>query len=69
MTATVKGTGEVVALTIDPKVVDPDDVETLQDLVIGAIKDAAAKAQELAAPGSVRSRADWAGALPGLPDF
>ena len=37
VTATVKGTGEVVGLKIDPKVVDPDDVETLQDLVIGAI--------------------------------
>ena len=29
---TMKGSGEVVAVAIDPKVVDPDDVETLQDL-------------------------------------
>ncbi len=49
VTATVKGTGEVVAVHIDPKVVDPDDVETLQDLLIGAIADASAKAQEIAA--------------------
>eukprot|EP01133_Synstelium_polycarpum_P027192 gene27193-32753_t len=47
--ATVKGTGEVVGLQIDPKVVDPEDVETLQDLVIGAIEDASRKAQEVAA--------------------
>ncbi|MGO4616663.1 YbaB/EbfC family nucleoid-associated protein [Nocardia sp. 2YAB30] len=45
---TIKATGEVVSLTIDPKAVDPDDVETLQDLVIGAINDAMANAQELA---------------------
>ena len=38
---TMKGSGEVTAVAIDPKVVDPDDVETLQDLVVGAVKDAA----------------------------
>ena len=34
---TMKGSGEVVAVAIDPKVVDPSDVETLQDLIVGAI--------------------------------
>ena len=38
---TMKGSGEVVAVSIDPKVVNPDDVETLQDLVVGALADAA----------------------------
>ena len=37
---TVKGSGEVVAVKIDPKVVDPDDIETLQDLIVGALSDA-----------------------------
>ncbi|MFR9752690.1 YbaB/EbfC family nucleoid-associated protein [Nocardia sp. 004] len=45
---TIKATGEVVSLTIDPKAVDPDDVETLQDLVIGAVNEAMATAQRLA---------------------
>lgn len=27
-------------MQIDPKVVDPDDVETLQDLIVGALSDA-----------------------------
>ncbi|ANY06491.1 YbaB/EbfC family nucleoid-associated protein [Pseudonocardia sp. HH130630-07] len=35
------------SVRIDPKIVDPDDVETLQDLVIGAMSDAVARAQEL----------------------
>jgi DNA-binding YbaB/EbfC family protein len=39
--------GEVRKVTIDPKVVDPDDVETLEDLVVGAFEDAARAANEL----------------------
>jgi DNA-binding YbaB/EbfC family protein len=41
--------GEVRSVRIDPKIVDPDDVETLQDLVVGAFQDATRKAQELQA--------------------
>ena len=44
----VKGSGEVVAVKIDPKVVDPDDVETLQDLLVGALADAAKQVATLA---------------------
>ncbi|MGB6514393.1 YbaB/EbfC family nucleoid-associated protein [Mycobacterium sp.] len=51
---TVKGSGEVVAVKIDPKVVDPGDVETLQDLIVGALADASkqvtAMAQEQLGP-------------------
>jgi len=65
--ATIKATGEVQALTIDPKVVDPEDVEGLQDLVIGAINDAMARAQQLAAErlGPLAG----GGSMPGLPGF
>lgn len=49
VTATVTGAGELVGVVIDPKVVDPDDVETLQDLLIGAVAAANSAAQELAA--------------------
>ena len=45
---TMKGNGDVVAVSIDPKVVDPDDVETLQDLIVGALQDASAKVTSLA---------------------
>jgi DNA-binding YbaB/EbfC family protein len=45
---TMKGSGEVIAVSIDPKVVDPDDVETLQDLIIGALSDAAKQVTILA---------------------
>jgi DNA-binding YbaB/EbfC family protein len=45
---TMTGEGAVTAVKIDPKVVDPDDVETLQDLVIGAFEDANRARQQLA---------------------
>ena len=45
---TMKGSGEVVGVSIDPKVVDPDDVETLQDLIVGALTDAARQVTILA---------------------
>jgi len=41
--------GEVRSVRIDPSVVDPEDVDTLQDLVVGALHDAARAAQELQA--------------------
>lgn len=45
VTATVNGQGEVTAISIDPKAIDPDDpadsAETIADLVLAAIRDAA----------------------------
>jgi DNA-binding YbaB/EbfC family protein len=46
---TMTAAQEVRAVRIDPKVVDPDDVETLQDLVVGALQDASRAAQQLQA--------------------
>ena len=47
VTAVVTGSGDVVSVKIDPKAVDPDDVESLEDLVVAAIRDAATNAAEL----------------------
>ena len=47
VTAVVTGSGDVVSIKIDPKVVDPDDVESLEDLVVAAIRDAAGTAEQL----------------------
>ena len=48
VTATLTGGGELTSITIDPKAVDPDDVETLQDLVVAAVRDAHRAVGELA---------------------
>ncbi|WP_445330641.1 YbaB/EbfC family nucleoid-associated protein [Streptomyces sp. GSL17-111] len=45
--ATVTGAGELTSLVIDPKAVDPEDTETLADLVLAAVRDANAAAQQL----------------------
>jgi len=47
--AVVTGQGDLVSVHIDPSVVDPDDIETLQDLVVGAVRDAAQNAKTVAA--------------------
>jgi nucleoid-associated protein EbfC len=44
----VKGSGEVVGVTIDPQVVNPDDIETLQDLIVGAMADASKQVTQMA---------------------
>ena len=44
----VKGSGQVVAVKIDPKVVDPEDIATLQDLIVGAMADASSQVSTLA---------------------
>jgi DNA-binding YbaB/EbfC family protein len=49
VTATMTGDGELTALTIAPAAVDPDDLETLQDLVVAAVRDAKRAADQLAA--------------------
>ena len=45
VSATVLGTKELKAITIDPSCVDPDDVEMLQDLIISAVNEAMRKAE------------------------
>jgi DNA-binding YbaB/EbfC family protein len=39
VTAVVNGNGEVVSITLNKDVVDPDDVEMLQDLITAAVND------------------------------
>ena len=46
VTAAVSGKKELTALTIKPDVVDPEDVEMLQDLVISAVNEALRQAEE-----------------------
>lgn len=40
VTVIANGAGDVVSIKIDPSVVDPDDVEMLEDLVLSGVKQA-----------------------------
>ena len=42
----VSGKREILSLTIDPQVVDPEDVEMLQDMVMAAVNEALRKGEE-----------------------
>jgi len=69
VTATVNGSGDLLRLHIDQSVVDPADVETLEDLVIAAVHDARRAAEGVAssAMGSVAGGLDLSSlGLPGL---
>jgi DNA-binding YbaB/EbfC family protein len=47
VTVEMTGLGEVKSVKIDPKAVDPDDIESLEDLVLAAIRNAAEAQREL----------------------
>jgi DNA-binding YbaB/EbfC family protein len=45
--AVVNGHGDLQRISIDPSVVDPDDVETLEDLIVAAIAEGVRQARDL----------------------
>ena len=49
VTIKMNGHKQVQAVKIDPAAVDPEDVETLEEMLLTAIGDASAKAEQLAA--------------------
>ena len=49
VTIKMNGHKQVQSVKIDPAAVDPEDVETLEEMILSAIGDASAKAEQLAA--------------------
>jgi len=47
VTVTATGTGEIVAIKISTEAIDPDDAETLEDLVLAGVNQALKNAQDL----------------------
>ena len=48
VTVKATGNGEITSIKIDPKAIDPDDPELLEDLVLAAVNEALRSAQSLA---------------------
>ena len=48
VTVTANGAGQITAIKIDPKAIDPDDPEMLGDMVLAAVNEALKSAQTLA---------------------
>lgn len=59
--AVVDGTGELISIEINPVVVDPNDVEMLQDLIVSAVNEAREQAVAEATKRMV--------SLPGMPNL
>jgi DNA-binding YbaB/EbfC family protein len=49
ITVEITGHQKIKSITIDPEVVDPDDVEMLQDLIVAAVNEAVERSQAMAA--------------------
>jgi len=64
VTATVSGKQQLLNLKIDPAVVDPEDVEMLQDLVTAAVNEALKLSQQMA--GEEMSKLTGGLSIPGL---
>jgi len=47
VTVVVTGKKELVSINIKPEVVDPEDVEMLEDLILAAVNEAIRKAEEM----------------------
>ena len=63
--AMVTGKGVVKSIKIDPEVVDKDDVEVLEDLVVAAVNDARARADQMVKEESEKLMQDM-GLPPGM---
>ena len=46
VTVTINGKKEVLSIDIDPEVVDPDDVETLQDILVAGVNEAIKRVED-----------------------
>ncbi len=69
VTVTVSGKREVVSVKLEPEVVDPDDIEMLQDLIVAATNEALRKVAEESTAAASSLSGGLGGMLGGLDDF
>jgi DNA-binding YbaB/EbfC family protein len=66
VTAIANGQGDLVGVKINPQVVDPEDVEMLEDLVTTAVREVLSKARQLQAERMNEATGGLAGGLTGM---
>lgn len=59
VTARMNGHKQLLAVTLDPEVIDPEDTAMLQDLIVAAVNEAARRVDE-------ESKSKLGGMIPGL---
>ncbi|MGD0276194.1 MAG: YbaB/EbfC family nucleoid-associated protein [Syntrophales bacterium] len=65
VTAVVNGRFELVSIKLDKEVVNPEDVEMLQDLIVAAVSEGIRKAQEMASAEMAKITGGFN--IPGMP--
>ena len=63
---TVSGKKEVIKVKLDQEVVDPDDVEMLEDLIVAATNEALRQAEEASTSAMSKLTGGLGGGMPGL---
>ncbi len=63
---TITGGLEIQSIEVQPEVVDPDDVEMLQDLIMAAVNEAISRAREMVADRLSEATGGLAGGMGGL---
>ena len=64
---TVSGTREVLKVKLGEEVVDPDDIEMLEDLIVAATNEALRKVEEASASAMSKLTGGLGGGMPGMP--
>ena len=64
---TVAGSREVLKVKLAEEVVDPDDIEMLEDLIVAATNEALRKVEEASASAMSRLTGGLGGGMPGMP--
>ena len=65
VTVKINGKKEIVALDIDPEIVDPDDIETLSDILVAAVNEAIKRVEDTGA--AEMEKITGAMGIPGMP--
>ena len=64
--ATVSGTKQLMKISLDEEVVDPEDIEMLEDLIVAAVNEALEKVDEASASAMSKFTGGMGGQIPGL---
>ena len=64
--ATVSGTKKLLKVKLDEEVVDPDDIEMLEDLIVAAINEALDQVEEATSSSMAKLTGGMGGGIPGL---
>ena len=61
----ITGTKEILEIKVEPEIVDPDDVETLEDILVAAVNEAIKRVEETNA--SEMDKLTAASGMPNIP--